>query len=186
MHRSATVSRCTASGTRGAACPITLSHLGEAAREVMQPLDSGLGDQHHLAGLHAGFVVARHHVRLNDHRLPGAERLLRDRPGRPALRAQNRRQVSAAIAMQKIVDDFSESRRAQIVGRDEQFWITRTNFILDQEGLGEALEAAGAYEAAMDEIASRSAARRIENGTDGDDLPVSSSIAFFKMPPRGE
>jgi len=83
--------------------------------------------------------------------------------------------------MQYIVDDFTASRRATIVGRDEKFWITRTPHVLDDDGLEEALEAAEAYEAKITEIAARSAARLAseEPGT-----PVSSSIALFKMPPR--
>jgi hypothetical protein len=83
--------------------------------------------------------------------------------------------------MQFIVDDFTASRRAGIVGRDEKFWVTRTPHVLDDEGLDEALEAAEAYEAKMTEIAARSAAR-LESEDPG--IPVSSSIALFKMPPR--
>ncbi len=83
--------------------------------------------------------------------------------------------------MQLIVDDFTASRRASIVGRDEKFWITRKSHVPDEEGLGEALEAAEAYEAKLIEIAARSAAR-----LDPEDpgIPVSSSIVLFKMPPR--
>ena len=83
--------------------------------------------------------------------------------------------------MQLIVDDFTASRRAAIVGRDEKFWITRTSHTLDDQGLDEALEAAEAYEAKMTEITARSAAR-LEPEDPG--IPVSSSIVFFKMPPR--
>lgn len=83
--------------------------------------------------------------------------------------------------MQLIVDDFTASRRASIVGRDEKFWITRTSHVLDDQGLDEALEAAEAYEAQMNEIAARSAAR-LEPEDPG--VPVSSSIVLFKMPPR--
>lgn len=83
--------------------------------------------------------------------------------------------------MQNIVDDFSKSRRASIVGRDEKFWITRTPHTLDDEGLDDALEAAEAYEAKITEIAARSAARL---GPKDPGIPVSASIALFKMPPR--
>jgi DNA-binding transcriptional ArsR family regulator len=84
--------------------------------------------------------------------------------------------------MQFIVDDFTASRRASIVGRDEKFWLTRTPLIFDDEGLDEALEAAEAYEARITEIGARSAARRRESEDPG--TPVSSSIALFKMPSR--
>jgi DNA-binding transcriptional ArsR family regulator len=83
--------------------------------------------------------------------------------------------------MQHIVDDFTASRRASIVGRDEKFAITRHPLLLDDEGLDEALEAAIAYEAKMTEIAARSAGRL---AADDPGIPVSSSIVFFKMPPR--
>jgi len=82
--------------------------------------------------------------------------------------------------MQNIVDDFTASRRKGIVGRDNEFWISRSPHLLDQEGVEEALTAAETYQAAMVEIAARSAARRVESEDPG--IPVSSSIAFFKMP----
>jgi hypothetical protein len=82
--------------------------------------------------------------------------------------------------MQSIVDDYSESRRAGIVALDEEFWIVRTPMILDPEGVREALEASGKYEDAMTEIASRSAGRRVAEGTE--EVPASSSAVFFKMP----
>jgi predicted transcriptional regulator len=82
--------------------------------------------------------------------------------------------------MQSIVDDYSASRRAGIVALDEEFWIVRTPLILDPEGLREALEASEKYEDAMTEIATRSAGRRVEKGTE--EIPVSSSAVLFKMP----
>jgi predicted ArsR family transcriptional regulator len=83
--------------------------------------------------------------------------------------------------MQNVVDDFTASRQAEIVGRDEEFWITRTPHVLDDQGLQEALEAAEAYETKITEIAARSAARRDPKDPG---IPVSSSIVFFKMPLR--
>jgi len=82
--------------------------------------------------------------------------------------------------MQLIVDDYSASRRASIVALDHEFYITRTPVLLDPEGVEEALSAAEEYEDRMNEIATRSAARRVEKGTL--EVPASSSIAFFKMP----
>ncbi|MFL5834357.1 MAG: helix-turn-helix domain-containing protein [Solirubrobacterales bacterium] len=81
--------------------------------------------------------------------------------------------------MQTIVDDFTASRRASIVGRDEKFAITRNPLLLDDEGIDEALEAADLYETKMTEIAARSAARL---GSENSGTPVSSSIVLFKMP----
>lgn len=93
--------------------------------------------------------------------------------------------------MQAIVDDFTEvlrgvvadftgSRRADIVGLDEEFFITRTPLLFDPEGVREALQASANYENEMLEIADRSLDRHANHGTE--EIPVSSSIAFFKMP----
>src|SRR5581483_1738578 len=77
----------------------------EAAREGMQPLNAGFGDENHLTGLHTGFSVARHHVRLNDDRLSRPERVRGHRPCRAAFAAENRRKVTAAVAVEQIIDD---------------------------------------------------------------------------------
>lgn len=82
--------------------------------------------------------------------------------------------------MQGIVDDYTASRRASIVALDEEFWIVRTPLILDPEGVREALEASAEYEDRMTEIATRSAERRLGEGTE--EVPVSSSAVLFKMP----
>lgn len=84
--------------------------------------------------------------------------------------------------MQGIVDDYSASRSAAVVGLDEEFWIIRTLPLLDPEGVREALEASQEYENAMNEITARSAKRRQEEGTE--EVQASSSIVFFKMPKR--
>jgi hypothetical protein len=84
--------------------------------------------------------------------------------------------------MQGIVDDYSESRRGSVVALDEEFWIVRNPLVLDPEGVREALEAAEAYEDEITKIAARSAQRRVGEGAA--EVPVSSSIVFFKMPAR--
>jgi predicted transcriptional regulator len=84
--------------------------------------------------------------------------------------------------MQGVVDDYTASRRASVVALDEEFWMVRTLPLLDPEGVREALEASEEYEAAINEIAARSAQRRLNEGTE--EIPVSSSIVFFKMPKR--
>ncbi|MDQ2629991.1 MAG: helix-turn-helix domain-containing protein [Actinomycetota bacterium] len=82
--------------------------------------------------------------------------------------------------IQSILDDYTTSRRVGIVAKDQEFFIARTPHIFDSEGIHEALAASQAYEDAMTEIAVRSASRRSKEETD--DLPVCTSIAFFKMP----
>lgn len=83
--------------------------------------------------------------------------------------------------MQSIVDDYTASRHAGVVALDDEFWIVRTPLVLDEKGLQEALEAAATYEGEINEIAARSAKRRAADGAH--EVPVSSSVAFFKMPP---
>lgn len=82
--------------------------------------------------------------------------------------------------MQNIVDDYTDSRRAGIVGLDEEFWIVRRPLVLDPKGVREAQKASKRYENKMVEIAARSAKRRSTEGTE--EVPTSSSIVFFKTP----
>jgi predicted transcriptional regulator len=85
--------------------------------------------------------------------------------------------------VQSIIDDYSESRRASIVGLDKDFYIVRTPLVLDPAGVEEVMDAAETYENAVLDIAARSASRRTSSGTE--EVPVSSSVVFFKMPKRG-
>lgn len=85
--------------------------------------------------------------------------------------------------LQSIVDDYTASRRASIVGLDSEFFIARHPVKMDPEGIQEALEAAESYEKVIEEIVVRSARRQSESETD-DVVPVSASIVLFKMPRR--
>ena len=82
--------------------------------------------------------------------------------------------------MQKILDDFTASARAQLIGGDKDFHLTRTPLVLDQEGLQEALEAHERARLEVLEIEARSAERMIESGEQA--LHVSSAQGCFKMP----
>jgi DNA-binding transcriptional ArsR family regulator len=82
--------------------------------------------------------------------------------------------------MQKILDDFVASARAQLVGGDKEFHLTRTPLVFDREGLQEALEAHERARLEILEIEARSAARMVESGEEGTN--VSSSQGLFKMP----
>src|SRR5512144_893422 len=75
----------------------------------MHPLGSRAGDQNHFAGLHAGFAVARHHIGLDHDRLPGTERIARNRTRRTTFGAKNWWQIAPAVTVQKIVDDREPS-----------------------------------------------------------------------------
>jgi len=86
--------------------------------------------------------------------------------------------------MQKALDDFVGAARAQTIGENPEFHLTRTPLLLDHEGLQEALDAHEKARLEVMEIASRSAARMVSSGEEG--INVSSSQACFKMPdPKG-
>ena len=82
--------------------------------------------------------------------------------------------------MQKILDDFVASARAQLIGADKDFHLTRTPLVLDEDGLQEALEAHERARLEILEIEARSAQRIAESGRQG--VNVSSSHGCFKMP----
>ena len=82
--------------------------------------------------------------------------------------------------MQKILDDFVDSARAQLIGSDKDFHLTRTLMVLDKEGLQEALEAHERARLELVEIAARSASRMVESGEEGTN--VSTSQGLFKVP----
>lgn len=71
----------------------------------MQPFDSGIRDQHHLASLNAGLAIASDDVWLDHDSLAAAKRLRWYRPGRAAFTAEDRRQIAATIAVQEVVND---------------------------------------------------------------------------------
>lgn len=81
---------------------------------------------------------------------------------------------------QKMLDDFVASARAELIGGDKDFHLTRTPLVFDQEGLQEALEAHEKARLEIAEIEARSAARMVESGEVGTN--VSSSQGLFKMP----
>jgi DNA-binding transcriptional ArsR family regulator len=84
--------------------------------------------------------------------------------------------------MQMILDDFVASARAQLIGGDKDFHLTRTLMVLDEEGLQEALEAHERARLEVVEIQNRSAERMVKSGEQG--IGVSTSQGCFKMPDR--
>jgi DNA-binding transcriptional ArsR family regulator len=83
-------------------------------------------------------------------------------------------------SMQRILDDFTASAKAKIVGADKDFWLTRTPLVLDEDGL---LEAKAIHERAFEElqeVEARSAERLLKAKAEG--RSVSSSQALFKLP----
>jgi len=84
--------------------------------------------------------------------------------------------------MQKIVDDFNDSRKAGIVGSDQHFHITRTPMILDVEGFLEGMKIFERCRLEMADIEARSAQRLASSGEAP--VPASSSLVYFKVPRR--
>lgn len=84
--------------------------------------------------------------------------------------------------VQRMVDDFVDSRKAEIVGFDRNFHITRTPLMLDPKGFEEGMEAYEEHRLRMSEVEKRSAARRSSEGAPT--IPVSSSLLFFKVARR--
>lgn len=84
--------------------------------------------------------------------------------------------------VQRILDDFVDSRKAEIVGADGNFHISRTPMMLDPEGLQESIDLFERSRLEMAEIERRSAERRSEKGTRT--IPASSSLLVFEVPRR--
>lgn len=82
--------------------------------------------------------------------------------------------------MQKMLDDFVASSRGGVIGADDNFHLTRTPLVLDEEGIKEALEAHEHARTEILEIEARSTARMVKSGEKGTN--VSSSQSCFKMP----
>ena len=89
-----------------------------------------------------------------------------------------------AVSMQAVIDDFVAAERAQTVGLDPDFHLSRTPMVLDQRGLEEGLEIYEASRLAMAEVERRSAERA--SGDDAAAFRVSSVFGLFKMPPVGK
>lgn len=82
--------------------------------------------------------------------------------------------------MQGVLDDFSASAKAKVVGADKDFWFTRTPLVLDEEGLQEAKAVQKRAFEELQAVEARSAARLLKAKEQG--TPVASAQAVFKMP----
>jgi len=92
------------------------------------------------------------------------------------------RQGFLAISMQALIDDLVAADRAQTIGRDREFHLSRTPMMLDEQGLEEGLEIFEATRWAMAEVERRSAERTQDDGSAA--FRISSDLALFKLPPR--
>lgn len=82
--------------------------------------------------------------------------------------------------MQAVLDDFTASAKAKVIGADKDFWFTRTPLVLDEEGLEEAKAAQKWAFEELQEVEARSAERLLKAKQQG--MPVASAQAVFKMP----
>lgn len=82
--------------------------------------------------------------------------------------------------MQAVLDDFTASAKAKVIGADKDFWFTRTPLVLDEEGLEEAKAAQKRAFEELQEVEARSAERLLKAKQQG--MPVASAQAVFKMP----
>lgn len=83
-------------------------------------------------------------------------------------------------AIQRILDDFVDSRRARLVGFDKNFHMSRNPLILDEEGYEEGMQAFERCRREMSKIEQKSAERRAKSGAAG--IPTSADLLLFKMP----
>lgn len=82
--------------------------------------------------------------------------------------------------MQPSVDDFEASVRAGILGSDEQWAVTRTRHVLDEEGYAEALRLHEELLEKMGRVREESANRLAASGEEG--IHVSSTVNCFRVP----
>ena len=85
-----------------------------------------------------------------------------------------------AEVMQMVLNDYIASEKAEIVGKDADFHLTRTPISVDQLGLEEGLKIFEDARMAMAEVERRSAERSREQGSAT--FPASSALGLFKMP----
>lgn len=87
-----------------------------------------------------------------------------------------------AEAMQMILNDYLASEKAEIIGKDADFHLTRTPVRVDQEGLEEGLKIFEDARIAMTHVERRSAERSRKHGSVT--FPACSALGLFKVPSR--
>jgi DNA-binding transcriptional ArsR family regulator len=83
--------------------------------------------------------------------------------------------------MQSGLDDFVSSVKAQMIGSDERFELSRTRVLLDHQGMTEALEIHERARLEITEAQARSADRIANSGEEG--IHVTSWLGCFEVPP---
>lgn len=78
------------------------------------------------------------------------------------------------------LDAFTTSAAAGIVGRDQRFHLTRTPFLLDEQGVEEGMDILEEARKKLRRVGAESLGRLSKSGQKG--TPFSSAHAFFEMP----
>ncbi|HEU5105942.1 MAG TPA: winged helix-turn-helix domain-containing protein [Solirubrobacterales bacterium] len=89
-----------------------------------------------------------------------------------------------AVTMQAMIDDFVAAERAQTVGGDRDFHLSRTPMVVDQQGLEESLDICECARLALADVERRSAERGGEE--DSPRFRISSIFGIFKIPGSGK
>lgn len=152
----------------------------ELARELDDHLHNVSYHTKRLEQLGCIELVKERHVRgAVEHFYRATTRALVDRSDWEALDPVIKEDL-VGESMQKVLDDFVAAASAKTVGSDQEFWLTRTPLVLDDEGLKEALAIHERSFEELQEVEARSAERLLK--AKGAGKPVSSSQALFKLP----
>jgi DNA-binding transcriptional ArsR family regulator len=158
----------------------------EMARELGEETPNVSHHTKRLVQLGCAELVAERKVRgAIEHRYRAIDRPLVETDEWEELAEQNPELAEHLVGefMQAILNDFVASGRAELVGSDKNFHLTRTPLILDAEGLAEGLEVQERCRLEMLEVQRRSAQRRNEAGTEA--MHVSSCQGCFQIPAPG-
>lgn len=161
-----------------------ISSPAEMARELDEDLSNVSYHTKQLVELGCAELVSTRPVRgALEHFYRATERSLIDKDEWNELDPMMAESIVHEV-MQKALDNFVIAARAKTIAADDEFHLTRTPLVFDQQGLEEALEAHEQTRQELLDIASRSADRMVDSGEDG--INVSSSQLCFKMPsPKG-
>jgi hypothetical protein len=82
--------------------------------------------------------------------------------------------------MQVQLDDYTLAIKERTIGDDENFHMSRTRRVLDEQGMKEGMAVYEQCRREMDEVERRAAERRSEDGTDA--VHVSACMGLFEVP----
>lgn len=138
----------------------------------------------YLVELDCAELVEERHVAgsLPEKFYKATERALVDVGEWEALREENPGLAEHVLgkSMQVQLDDYTLAIRKRTVGDDENFHMSRTRRVLDEEGMREGMAVYERCRREMDEVERRASERRRDDGTDA--LHVSACLGLFPVP----